>query len=126
MVLPSGLKLTLVTLLPCSSKDLITLPSGCQTLTVLSSLAEAISSPSGLKLTLFTLFLCPVKVETRVPSPRQSFTVLSSLAEAIIPLLGLILKLFIQFLCPGKVFNSRGCLPDCLGSCQSFTTSSLP
>jgi hypothetical protein len=61
MVLPLGLKLTLVTEPLCPLRVCNSLPSILilQSLTVLSLLAEAMVLPSGLKLTLVTAPLCP-------------------------------------------------------------------
>ena len=54
-----------------------------QTLTVPSSLAEAICRPSGLKATQLTALVCPLSVSVSSPVPAsQTLTVLSSLAEA--------------------------------------------
>src|SRR4028118_1239660 len=88
-----------------------------QSLTVLSTLAEAIVWPSGLKLTPSTQSWCPVKVCSNFLFARfQILTVLSELAEARVLPSGLKLTL-------GTVLRGAGQRPIAL---LSSPTVSLP
>src|SRR6266851_4278233 len=84
---PSGDHATALTTSACPEYVSALLPSvACHTCTVLSALAEAISSPAvgGDQATPFTAPLCPWYVNGLLPSAAaQTCTVLSALPEAI-------------------------------------------
>ena len=78
-----------------------------QTLTVPSTLAEAMRVPSGLNATPKTQLACPLSVSTSSPvAASQTFTDLSSLAEAMREPSGLNATPWTKLVCPVSVRTS--------------------